>query len=191
MKKVILSGVAMIALATAALFTTSSCSKTVEPTPTVAGVNFDTEVTGKVVFANLSQDAAAVNTGSLYSFESASSGTKCTLTTVAGFQFQEVTTGNYQVTNINKGSTAAGCLADGANMPNAVTFASTTLTYLSATAGDVSSITGFTATASVTNGAVLIYKTKAGKNGIMSVSLTDDAGTPAKKKMTFSYKTIK
>lgn len=191
MKKVILSGVAMLALASATLFTTTSCKKDeVLPGSTVAGAAFDTEVSSKLIYANNSQDAAAANTGSLYSFSAATSGTKCTLVTTAGFQLQEAS-GAYTLTNINKGSTAAGCIADGAAMPKAATFATTTLTYLSATAGDVSSVTGFVTSVTVTNGTTVVYKTSDGKNGIMSIALADDAGAVIKKKMTFSYKTIK
>ncbi|TAG53242.1 MAG: hypothetical protein EAZ27_11130 [Cytophagales bacterium] len=205
MKKTITLVSSMFAMAAAIIVSTSSCKKD-EPTPampTVAGAAFDTEVTGKSVFVNVSQDPSAANTGSLYSFESATSGTRCSISTTASFQLQLDDNGNYILTNINKTSASSStCIGNNTTMPNAATFVATSgITYLTANANDVSTATGFSNSVTVTNGSVVYYKTKAGKNGVMSISLVDDAGpavaaVAAKtetvyKKMNFSYKTIK
>lgn len=186
MKKVILSGVAMIALATATLFTTSSCKKE-EVVPTVAGVNFDTEVTAKTVYLSSSTASSATVVGSFFSLSTGSAGISCSsnATVTGSFQLYDASGTVKLVNDYNSGS---GCYTRDATLPEACTFATTTLVYATATAEQVNGLTiDANEVGGIDTGTTIAIKTKSGKKGLLNITSINSTD----KFITFSYKLIK
>ncbi len=214
MKKSITLVSSLFAVAAAIIVSTSSCKKDPDPKPTTGGnttpginttpgvntvpaASFGAEKTG-TIYARNSNDGSASTIGSFYSLEVGSSQSTCAArSTASGASFQLLdvvgsSTTSYSLTNIASFGSANTCpgINSGDMLTNGAMFASTSTAYASVTAADVDAATISASTIDITSASTILIKNKAGKKGVMSISLSDDAGTTVKKKLTFAFKML-